>query len=554
MTRLHGDLKGLRRSRVQALERLLTRRSDPRFAIGVSLARELADLAWEIGRNVGLLLDRGGRVLNVVIGDMHGVPVPLDSGEAPAAGRLKGVHFVRTELRGRRDLTDADREILVRHRLDGLLRLLLDEGGEIRWVREARLDPEGIASTGREGTVVRDGEPRRLGALSPEWREEIEALEEECRRLAEGFARTGEGERALLVGLREEGEEGDRERMAELAELARSARFQVAGLSLQRRDGPDPRTLVGSGKVGELCRLSIRNGARILVFDRELTGIQARNLEERTGLEVLDRTELVLRIFERRARTRAARLRVALARLRYQMPKLVQRAHGMSRIGRGSLGGSGTRGKGEPKLELERRGMRNRIHRLETLLEKVARQQRTRARRRRRSGLPVVSLVGYTNAGKSSWMNALTEAEVPAEDLLFATLDTTLRRMRLPAGREVLLSDTVGFLRDLPSGLLDAFRSTLEELRESRLLVHVVDLSAPDWKEREESVDRTLNELGASRVPRLVLYNKADLVDAKAYRPLVEAGGGRMVSVLDRGDRERLRSWIEEALDLEAVA
>jgi len=545
MKKPFGNLEGLKAKQLKSIERVGVRRTDRTRIIGVDLARELGELAWEIGRNVGVLLDRSGHVAYVLVGDMQGVPLPADLGPSPQPGRLKGLRLVRTELSGRKELVDADRELIVRHRLDGLHRLLLDATGDVLWVTTAQIDPARFDKDSGDVTIVVEHPNRRLTALSDDYLEGLEALEEEIGRHALGVRTAAAGERAMCLVVHPGHLDTAESRMDELIELSRSALFDVVCVSYQRRARPDPRTFIGKGKLTEVCREAVKYAASYLILDTELSGVQLRNLEDLTGLSVIDRTELVLRIFERRARTRAAKLRVALARRRYQLPRLVVRQHGMSRIARGSLGGAGTRGKGEPWLEIQRRRMRDQIHRLESLLERVARQQRTGRKHRLQSGTPIASLVGYTNAGKSSWLNALTESDQLAESLLFATLDTAARKTRLPGGTEVILSDTVGFLRDLPEGLRDAFRSTLEELLESDLLIHIVDISASDWEDREAAVLDTLAELGADTVPMLTLYNKADLVDAGAIRPLLREGTA-LVSVLDKHDRYRVRELIEE--------
>ncbi len=548
MASLVGNLQGLKPSQLKSLERLASRRTDRARLIGYDLARDLGELAWQLRRNVGVLLDRAGHVRRVLVGDMHGVELPADLGAAPQPGRLRGERLIRTDLRGQIEIRDADRNLLVRHRLDALVRLELDEVGEVLWVRHAFLDPARIDTDAREHRLVTEAPPKRLSGLADDYLESIAALEEEISRRALGLHRQGAGERALLVGVHDGSRAQAETRMAELGDLARSALFEVVGQTLQKRDRPDPRTLIGRGKVAEIARLAVKYGAQDLIVDRELTGMQQRNLEDHVGLAVIDRTDLVLRIFERRAHTRAARLRVALARMRYQLPRLAVRDHGLSRIGRSGAAGQGTRGKGERRIDLDRRRMRDRIRRLESLLERVAKQQATRRKQRELAGLPICSLVGYTNAGKSSWLHALTGAEAFAEDLLFATLDTCVRRTRLPSGMPVLLADTVGFLRELPKGLYDAFRSTLEEVTRSDLLVHVVDVAAPDAEEQEEAVLATLTELGASSIPRLTLYNKADLVDRESWEPIASRRGAFLVSVHDRDDRLAVRARLDAAL------
>ncbi len=548
MARPFGKTHGLKPSQLQGITRLAHRRTDRERLVGVDLARELGERAFDLGRNVGVLLDRGGQVQRVLIGDRAGVPLPGDLGPPPAPGRLSGLRLIRTEIGEDRSFPDQDRLDVLRYRLDAAVRLLLDEFGEVLWVEEAYIDPGRFDADDVDDRGVSVAQAKRLTTLPEDFLEVIVAREEELGRKAMGLSKTGKGERALLVGVATKSKEEAQARMEELIELSHSALYEVVAVSQQHRASPDPRTLVGKGKVDELTSLSVKHGCDLVILDQEMSGIQARNLEDRLGLPVLDRTELILRIFERRAQTRAARLRVELARLRYQLPRLVVRKHGLSRIGRRHSAGGGTRGKGEVRLELNRRRMRERIHRVEALLEKKARQDQTRRKRRLGSGLPMVTLVGYTNAGKSSWLNALTEAEVLSEELAFATLDTTVRKTRLPEGTEVLLADTVGFCRELPDGLLDAFRSTLLEVQESRLLLHVVDVSAHDWERREEIVEDTLADLSATEIPRLTLLNKADLVDRQGMDPVAAKRGALLVSVHESEDRVDLRARIEEEL------
>jgi GTPase len=548
MVKPFGKIQDLKPSQLQDLARIAHRRTDRARLVGVDLARELGERAFDLRRNVGVLLDRRGHVQRVLVGDHAGVPLPDDLGPQPGPGRLSGLRLVRTEIGDDRSFSDQDRLYILRHRLDAAVRLLLDEFGEVLWVQEGYIDPARFDAEDEDDRGVSIADAKRLTTLPDDFLEVIAAREEELGRKALGLSKTGDGERALLVGVSTQGKEEASARMDELLELSRSALYEVVAISHQHRASPDPRTLVGKGKVDELTALAVKHACDIVILDQELSAIQSRNLEDRLGLPVLDRTELILRIFERRAESRAARLRVELARLRYQLPRLVVRKHGLSRIGRRSSASGGTRGKGEVRLEMQRRRMRERIHRVEALLEKKAKQDQTRRKRRLGSGIPIVTLVGYTNAGKSCWLNALTEACVLSEELAFATLDTTVRKTRLPEGTEVLLADTVGFCRELPDGLLDAFRSTLEEVQESQLLIHVVDVATHDWERREEIVDDTLTELSASEIPRLTLLNKADLVDREGMQPVADKRGAMLLSVFESEDRIRLRARIEEEL------
>jgi len=316
-------------------------------------------------------------------------------------------------------------------------------------------------------------------------------------------------ERVILIGVDD--------RLDELAELVRSAGGQVVGCVVQRLERPVPATYIGTGKAKEARALAFELDADLVVVDDELTPAQARNLEELLELPVIDRTQLILDIFAQRARTKEGKLQVELAQLTYQLTRLAGSGAALSRLG----GGIGTRGPGETKLETDRRRIRRRIAMIRRQLEDVRRTRAVQRAGRRRTGLPVIALVGYTNAGKSTLMNALTRAGVLAENRLFATLDPTVRRLTLAPGRDALLIDTVGFLRKLPHQLVAAFRATLEEVQEADVLVHVVDASQPDAEEQMAAVEAVLDELGALGKPMVIALNKLDAVpDPKGVREL----------------------------------
>ncbi|MEE9221540.1 MAG: GTPase HflX [candidate division NC10 bacterium] len=312
---------------------------------------------------------------------------------------------------------------------------------------------------------------------------------------------------ALLIGLKRshqprwEAEES----LEELAQLAVSAGAESAFRVLQERSVPDPRTLIGRGKaedIRELCE----EGVDLVIFDEDLTGSQQRNLEATLQRKVIDRTGLILDIFAQRARSREGKLQVELAQLKYLLPRLTGHGADLSRLG----GGIGTRGPGETQLEVDRRRIRRRVIKIEEELEKVQRHRALLRRRRQKQALPTAALVGYTNAGKSSLLNALTHANLPVADKFFVTLDPTLRKVILPGGRAVLLSDTVGFIKKLPHQLVAAFKATLEEVRASDLLLHVIDIAHPQWQDQEQAVAAVLEELGMATKPLISLYNKVD--------------------------------------------
>src|SRR5256885_8162709 len=351
-------------------------------------------------------------------------------------------------------------------------------------------------------------------------------------------------ERALLVGVgwkraprfpgMPAGEQG-RESLAELVELARSAGAEVAGTMYQVRESADPATLVGRGKLDEIRAEATAHKAPLIIFDGNLSPVQQRNIEEATERRVIDRTQLILDIFARHARSREGQLQVELAQLNYLLPRLTGRGAAMSRLGGKSGGGGaggagggagriGVRGPGEKKLETDRRRIRDRVSKIQAAIEEVPKQRALRREARNAVPLGTIALVGYTNAGKSTLFNALSRAEVLVSSRMFATLDPTIRAIRLPSNRRVLISDTVGVIRDLPKGLLTAFRATLEEVQEAALILHVTDASNPHHDELDDEVDKILQELGVADRPRLRLLNKVDLLTGEARESLIAAG------------------------------
>ena len=351
-------------------------------------------------------------------------------------------------------------------------------------------------------------------------------------------------ERAVLVGVGRGIEEGD---LDELAALADSAGAEPVARVLQVRGDPDPGTFVGRGKLEEIHRTVHRTGAETVIVDDELSPGQLRNLEERLGAKVIDRTALILDIFALHARSREGKAQVELAQLNYLLPRLRGWGEAMSRLG----GGIGTRGPGETKLEVDRQHIRRRISKLRKDLKDLARTRDVKRSQRERSGVPQIAIAGYTNAGKSTLMNALTSSDVLVANQLFATLDPTTRRIELPGGRAATLSDTVGFVSKLPHDLVEAFRSTLEEVARATVIVHVADASSDEMREQIEAVRVVLGEIGAGRVPEVLALNKVDLVDQDDRARLgAQLPDADMVSALTREGLESLLLRIEEALPL----
>ena len=400
--------------------------------------------------------------------------------------------------------------------------------------------------------AVRDGSPgreeRRIIVFRGEPRQKCDNPHDDSRpnSVTKTQHQVSNAERALLVGVgwkraprfpgMPAGEQG-RESLAELVELARSAGAEIAGTVFQMRDAADPATLVGRGKLDEIRAEATALRAPLIIFDSNLSPVQRRNIEETTERRVIDRTQLILDIFARHARSREGQLQVELAQLNYMLPRLTGKGTAMSRLGGKSGGGGaggagggagriGVRGPGEKKLETDRRRIRDRVRKIEISIDEVRKQRALRREARNAVPLGTIALVGYTNAGKSTLFNALSRAEVLVSSRMFATLDPTIRALRLPSNRRVLVSDTVGFIRDLPKGLLTAFRATLEEVQEAALILHVSDVSNPHHDELDEEVDKILRELHVDSRPRLRVLNKMDRLSAEE-RKTVTNGAGR---------------------------
>ncbi len=344
-----------------------------------------------------------------------------------------------------------------------------------------------------------------------------------------------------------------RDSLDELRELAESAGAAVAGTVLQVRDSLDPATLVGRGKLEEIGAEANVHGVRLIIVDHDLTPVQLRNMEKGIGYRVIDRTQLILDIFATHAHTREGQLQVELAQLNYLLPRLAGGSDDLSRLG----GGIGTRGPGEQKLETDRRRIRDRVAKIQKAIETVRHQRANRRRARQGVPLGMIAFVGYTNAGKSTLFNALTGSKVLTSDRMFATLDPTIRAIRLPSRRRVLLSDTVGFIRDLPPGLIAAFRATLEEVQEAALIVHVTDISNPHHAEQDEQVRKVLEDLGVASRPRLHVLNKIDQLGEEDLKTLTDATGRAsaklLTSALNGAGLPNLLTEIDRALEIDPL-
>ncbi len=455
-----------------------------------------------------------------MVGDAKRIEMP-DFGRARVSqDRFRGLRCVHTHLNGER-LTQDDLTDLALLRLDLMSIIQVDErNGLPNLVYSAHLVPSTAEKleTESQSLPYEFLEPNIPSQLDTDFIGLINSLENEMAR-NRGTARSRQTnrDRVILVGATTGYISEAEESLAELEELALSADAVVLDKIIQRRPKIDPRTVLGRGKLEELLVRSMRLGADLIVFDTELSPAQVRALSEATDLKVIDRPQLILDIFAQRAQSREGKLQVELAQLKYLLPRLVQGQNSaFSRL----AGGIGGRGPGETKLETDRRRVRDKISQLEKQVDNLSRQRQERRKHRVQKNVPIISLVGYTNAGKSTLLNTLTDSKVYAEKKMFATLDPTSRRLRLPYEQEVIINDTVGFIRDLPEALVAAFRATLEEISDSDLLVHVVDASNPNATAQIESVEKILLELKLNEIPQIIVLNKSDLLDEDSLNAL----------------------------------
>jgi GTP-binding protein HflX len=471
-----------------------------------------------------------------MVGDARKVELPDWGRMRAGTGRLRGLRMIHTHL-GDEPLSRDDLTDLAVLRLDAMVAIGTDSEG-----LPGKAYVASLRAANDEGASLQHLPPTPPALLDLDFQRFIRELEEEFAR-ASRTRSVGEGERALLVSVTTGRRSNEHEiALEELKELARSAGVSVADVVTQHRPQVDPKTLVGEGKLQDLVVRAFQQDVDLVIFDQDLTPAQARNLAERMELRVIDRTQLILDIFAQRASTRDGKLQVELAQLQYRLPRLAQQDVGLSRLGAG-IGG---RGPGEQKLEVDRRRVRDRIARLERELKHLRRERAGRRRRRERRGLPVLSIVGYTNAGKSTLLRALTRSETLVEDKMFATLDPASRRLRFPREREVLVTDTVGFIRDLPPELVDAFRATLEELESADVFLHVVDAASPDLERRLAAVRRVLDEIGLATVPEILVFNQVDRLPPGEGRALAARHGAVAVSALQGAGLEELLQRVED--------
>lgn len=504
------------------LERLAGKRVDRHQIIGADLARSLCQLSVEINRQLGLLIHRSGKIEALIIGDYGGIMIPQLTGVRTAGGRLKGLRLVHTHL-AMEDISDEDLMDLLFLRLDLLSVLKVTSEGLPEKLYSVHLTPDR-----GDGTNWLFLDPVHPANQNDSIADTITSIEDDFAKESQSQSVDSGVDRAILISVSTEPRLQATESLNELVELAKSDNVEVLDTVLQRRRKVNPRLILGKGKLAEIMILALQKNANLLIFNQELNPSQVRSITNFTELRVIDRTQLILDIFAHRAMSREGKLQVEMAQLKYMLPHLATRDDALSRL----TGGIGARGPGETKLEIDKRRINDRLARLTKELKNVSRERFRRRSKRRKKDLPVLSLVGYTNAGKSTLLNVLTNSDILAEDKLFATLDPTSRRLRFPEDMEVIITDTVGFIRDLPEELMQAFKATLEELQEADLLVHVIDVSNPCHQDHIGIVETILRELELQHIPCLKVYNKMDQLEPDDLVLNVKKDG-ILVSALD---------------------
>ena len=501
--KIHGNLTGLKASQIKRIQNIYRRRVPPKFVITPDLARYMCRLSRDIRKQIGILVNRKGEIEYVMVGDHKHIIIPDLEPDQDGLSRLKGLRCIHTHIHGE-SLTQDDLMDLSLLRLDMMVALEATSHGLPKNVYSAHLLPKG--KDGNNWIIL---EPKSVAEFKVDFLSMVDALEEEFSRGQRIREIRGKGDRAVLVSVTTGSAAQPKRSLDELEELARSAGITVFERIIQRLKQINPKYLMGKGMISDLATRSLQLGTNLLIFDQDLNPSQVKSITEFTELRVIDRTQLILDIFAQRAKTREGKIQVEMAQLKYMLPRLVGKGTAMSRL----AGGIGGRGPGETKLEIDRRRATDRINRLKRELRSISQERKYRRLRRGKKGLPIISIIGYTNAGKSTLLNALTNSHVKVEDKLFATLDPISRKLRFPREAEVIITDTVGFIKNLPQDLIDAFAATLEELRDADFLLHIIDISNPYFEDQIYSVERILEDLGLDNIPVVRVFNKMDKVE-----------------------------------------
>ncbi len=508
---IYGSLEGIPQKIVKQIEKLENKKNHGTDIINIDLLKQLCSYSKDTGRQLGLLINRSGAVEYVLAGTYDSIMIPVLSRFKLAPGRLRGLRLIHTHPKGD-GLDHDDMADLALLRLDSASAVSFDENGYPKNIHTAYILPPEEESIQTDFGYLEDNDPYNQTTDYPLF---IEALDDEISRKTISMHRSRDGEYAVITGVFKSREESEIY-MDELEELARSAGVNIIARMPQVKKEIHPKYVVGPGKLRESVIKALLTGAEYIIFDNSLSPSQSRAVSEFTELKILDRTQLILDIFAKRAKSNEGKIRVELAQLKYILPRLSVKDDSLSRL----TGGIGGRGPGETKLEIDKRRITDRIAFLNDKLKKAEQSRNIQRLRREKNLLPVVSIIGYTNAGKSTLLNSLTKSDVYADNLLFATLDTSSKRIRFPKERDVIVTDTVGFIRDLPPNLAGAFKSTLEELHNADMFLHVVDISDKHFKKHIKSVEIVLSEMELLEKERVIVFNKIDKISEEELQEI----------------------------------
>ncbi|MFO7751292.1 MAG: GTPase HflX [Desulfobacteraceae bacterium] len=537
MKKPFGNISGLKSTQLKRIEKLYLFKTPPDQLITPSQLEELSSISYEIRRQIGLLISRAGKTEYVIIGDAHRIVIPVTPGFQAIPGKLKGLRCIHTHM-GQEPLTRDDLTDLALLRLDFMAAVCITDRGAPGKVYMGHILP------GEEGPAFQELPPSDADGLSMDCTGRIHALEAELTR-KDALYRAGKGgEKALLINVTTGDPREAAASLDELQELCRSSSIAVIDTVIQKRKKIDAKFVLGKGKLTDLTIQAIQKHATMMIFDRELSPSQIRSITDFVEMKVIDRTQLILDIFARHAKSREGKLQVELAQMKYLLPRLITKNTAMSRL----TGGIGGRGPGETKLEINRRRVRDRAGRLKKEIARIRKQRTQQRAKRNRHNIPVISIVGYTNAGKSTLLNTLTQSRITAANQLFATLDPSSRRLRFPRETEVIITDTVGFIQHLPEELMEAFHATLEELYDADLLLHVVDISNQRYKQQIASVEKILRELELDTIPSLYVFNKQDRIDLAEFDDIWLLNQGVLVSATRKESLKPLVSQLEEII------
>ena len=553
MSEILGNLKGIRNSVIEELKTLYDMKLSSGQLLSAELALKLADITEFINREVSVYITRSGQIIRVAVGSNETVELPAVEGRR-GSSRLSGIRCVHTHPNGTPSLSGVDISALKANRFDCMIAIGVTA-------------PDYTQSTLGFGMIVGMDENEQFvvenyGPLTMAEAETIyfpnlvTTVERILEKQTSSTSLAQAQERAVLVGMEYNGMLNTlgwtiEDSVEELKQLADTAGAQVVAKFMQKRPKPDPAFFIGKGKVQELALFVQQENIDLCIFDDELSPAQQRNIEQAMGIRVLDRTALILDIFAQRARTNEGKLQVELAQLQYNLPRIMGKGLSLSRLG----GGIGTRGPGETKLEVDRRRIRDRIAYIKECIGKVKSVRTLHRVGSNKASVPTVSLVGYTNAGKSTLLNTLTNSDIYAKDQLFATLDPTTRQLDLPNKQQAILTDTVGFIQRLPHQLVAAFQSTLEEVVEADVLLHVIDVSHELYKEQSNAVYHVLDQIGAKDKTIITVYNKIDKLPADSALParLAQEENSICISAKANINLDKLLELIAENLKLKAV-